>query len=187
MTEPPGSENVQEAITQLREAATRAARGVAGRPRPQPEARARGRMLYAVPIAISSPGRPGMMRCPGLLGCTYLLWLPSVLTWCHPSASRRRTKSRTFITNAAIIPSVGGRRGRRIRWIRAAESGPRGVVPWVRERPVDCSGRACLAGANGHGREGESELAPWRRRAVFTRGLQRYCHTPGGGSLPAQW
>jgi hypothetical protein len=66
------------------------------------------RMLLSVPGANSSPGLPGTVTRPGLLGCLNCRWLPLVLTNCQPSCSINLVTSRTFTSQVYLHLLVSG-------------------------------------------------------------------------------
>ena len=55
-------------------------------------------MLFSVPGARSSPGRPATVTSPGFTGCLNCWWLPRVRARYQPSSARSRRTSRIFIT-----------------------------------------------------------------------------------------
>jgi hypothetical protein len=53
-------------------------------------------MVPTVPLANSSPSRPGTVTVPGFDGCRNCRWLPTWRTCIHPSSRSSRTISLTF-------------------------------------------------------------------------------------------
>src|SRR5215468_2415017 len=64
------------------------------------------RMLRSVPGGNSALGLPAIVTRPGLRGCLYCRWLPTVTTMYQPSASISLIISRTFRGTDHSIPAL---------------------------------------------------------------------------------